>query len=328
DPETDTHNCGSCGHDCAAPLDQGGLGQNGICVGGECVCAPGKGCAGGATCIGPEHTYTTAGTCCQTPEVGECCTDSAPGAADGFARCCTPGVDCFDGAACPNGGRHALGGAISGCCNPECVAGDATAYACVGNFEACSPTLPCCSELPCDAQGRCPCLPVGNTCGRGLPPGDLQCCGGQCLDGVCCADGNCGPCLPDGEPCTEDTDCCSAICAKNNTNEPQGVCSSCVAQLDDACALNRDCCNQLGKYLVCFAGACQCCNSSVAGECANGAPIPTGRCTWPQVAFACCAGDPNNIENTCHDCVSACCTPGVDCDPNNGQSPNNGFPCP
>src|SRR5262249_12899141 len=114
DPETDTHNCSSCGHDCTAPL-----GQNGIGVDRHCGGAPGTGCAGGATCIGPKTTYTTAGTCCQPPQEGECCTDSAPDATDGFARCCTPGVDCIDGAACPNGGRHGLGGFISGCCNPE-----------------------------------------------------------------------------------------------------------------------------------------------------------------------------------------------------------------
>src|SRR5262249_19127581 len=108
DLQTDPHPCGRGGQDCPPAAGEGGLGPAGICVGGQCACLPGhgSGCSASATCFGPEHTYTTAGTCCHTPQVAQCCTETELG--PGFAHCCTPGVDCVGG--CPNGGFSATAG--------------------------------------------------------------------------------------------------------------------------------------------------------------------------------------------------------------------------
>jgi hypothetical protein len=187
---------GSCcnGHCC--PADQ-------FCVDGVCGCAAGTGCSGSATCIGPEHTYTTEGTCCQMPLVAECCNDGPRGSPAGFARCCTPGVDCLDGTFCPNGGFHALGGAVGVCFGA--TGGDSIFLDCIGGQTTCSPTFPCCSGLPCGRDGTCHCLSIGAACGSGWVPGEFQCCTGRCEDGVCA-------CIPANEiACVTDADCCAGL---------------------------------------------------------------------------------------------------------------------
>jgi hypothetical protein len=154
---SDPHNCGACGHDCTLSIDEGGIGASAICVAGTCVCPPGKGCSGDATCVGVSQTVTTAGTCCSYPQRAECCSESAPGKGDGFARCCTPGVDCLfsddpnEGAlghfACPGVG-YGGSGSHSSDQNGYCTTlegGDSTTVACLLEGQPCNQDgFPCC----------------------------------------------------------------------------------------------------------------------------------------------------------------------------------------
>lgn len=201
--------------------------------------------------------------------------------------------------------------------------------------------LPC-TERSCPTGFACKdgtCVQVENSCGEYVCPPEATCickkplpewngdpndlCTCHCPEGSTFIDGEC-VCRPDGTLCTTHAECCSGLCQKNVSDEDEGVCSSCVAQVGDPCAQNRDCCNQEFAHFTCFDGACQCCDSSLGGYYHKGTPIPSACCAWPQVAFSCCAGDQDSWDY----CVSACCTPGIDCEPLDPSLPNVGFPCP
>ena len=128
------------------------------------------------------------GTCCPFPTVGYCCTDSAPGAGDGFALCCTPGVDCPP---CPEGSSKGQGGLFASSCELD----------------------DCCDEMgqPGDGNPTPPCcLPAGVTCQREIP-----CCGACNDDGVCA-------CLPAGLACEPFTGgCCDGLYCNNQTDTCQ-----------------------------------------------------------------------------------------------------------
>jgi hypothetical protein len=80
---------------------------NGACVDGVCQLCPAEtDCrhTGSAIC----DAYSTAGLCCAASEWAACCCESSPGAGDGWAGCCTSGVDCPPCVDVP--GMHAIGG--------------------------------------------------------------------------------------------------------------------------------------------------------------------------------------------------------------------------
>jgi hypothetical protein len=69
-------------------------GSDGWCTDPAC-CSPGVICG----------RHTTVGShCCVAPQEAECCMDVAEPPSAGFARCCTPGVDCVE--SCPGGGAR------------------------------------------------------------------------------------------------------------------------------------------------------------------------------------------------------------------------------
>lgn len=155
----------------------------GVCTIFEaCFCPPGLACDGSATCSRcGSRTYTTEGTCCPFPLVGYCCTDSSPGAGDGFALCCHRD-NCPP---CPDGSSGAKGGTFfhcsteggGDCCPPSDFPGGdahATAPCCLAPGEACDREVPCCGA--CDAAGVCACLALDEPCnvdfsGLGCCPG-------------------------------------------------------------------------------------------------------------------------------------------------------------
>ena len=108
---------------CACPNDQ-------ELVGDVCLCPPGTGCSGMAAAgghAGPDEfvdrEYTTAGICCSYPQTAMACSNSGPGMKDGFATCCTYGVDCPE----PLPGQQCAVGGPTECCDMSCWGGSASA---------------------------------------------------------------------------------------------------------------------------------------------------------------------------------------------------------
>lgn len=74
----------------------------------------------------------------------------------------------------------------------RCVAGTCGTGEQVCSFTAQGEGQSCASTLLCDASGGCsvPKSPLGAVCGE-----DVECAGGQCVDGVCCESACDGPCM-------------------------------------------------------------------------------------------------------------------------------------
>lgn len=183
--EFDTDCCSDkcCGGVCC---DSGQQCCGGVCSTEEsCICPSETACSGSATCTRCDKTYSTKGTCCPHPQAGHCCSDSAPGAGDGFAECCIPGVDCRE---CPVGSQESLGG-VTGVC---CFSAPGT---CDNKDEDC-----CLETFPGgDANGAAPCCePDGQSCNSESDP---PCCG-TCVDGTCV-------CRKEGESC--EISCCGTL---------------------------------------------------------------------------------------------------------------------
>jgi hypothetical protein len=94
------HPCGGGDQECRSDDDC----CSGACCEGTC-CAHGEVCSIEGTCVAQGcctgtsicGSQTTLGLCCLGEKwASECCCDSGPGKNDGFAHCCTPGVDCLD----------------------------------------------------------------------------------------------------------------------------------------------------------------------------------------------------------------------------------------
>jgi hypothetical protein len=184
------NNCSTCGNVCPVGT---------TCHKGACqpvTCPDGRLCAGDVTCHSFDNTYTTAGTCCAAPQRALCCLDSYPGRDDGFARCCTDGVDCE----CPHPNPgSAFSGVSLDCCDPAVVSAEPDR---------------------CQIHGAPPvgdqCCTVGQGGGAtvgvtGINSGDpchpkWPCDAGYCNDGIC----GCGAV---GAPCGDETQhCCSGHC--------------------------------------------------------------------------------------------------------------------
>lgn len=87
------------------------------------------------------------------------------------------------------------------------------------------------------------CDPMALTCSldaaanQGCNPGWKPCGDGLTCNGAGSPFATCGPLLPDGNPCTLDTDCANGLCDKAST-QSQGTCASQItlSPLDKACA--------------------------------------------------------------------------------------------
>jgi hypothetical protein len=131
-----------------------------VCCGGactteeRCVCPAGTACSGDADMSYCDVLYSTAGTCCPYPQEAFACSDSAPGAGDGFAICCVRDRDCPP---CPSGSwaygfPATLGCAEGDCCTEATPGADVT-----GNIATCCVRegLPCQRGIPCCLNGEC-----------------------------------------------------------------------------------------------------------------------------------------------------------------------------
>jgi hypothetical protein len=136
----------------------------------------------------------------------DCCALACNGGTCGGALCRTAGTACTVDSEC-----------CSGRCGPTgCVE---LAASCLPTGEACDKDGECCSGL-CDNRGDSGAGVLTGRCDLGVGPcrepstpciNDNQCCrvgpGAGCVSGACTA-----PCLPDGQYCNSNGDCCGGVC--------------------------------------------------------------------------------------------------------------------
>jgi hypothetical protein len=280
---------GECVPICAYELEVCDPEVNRLCCEGE-KCVAGichacslqhQACSSDSDCC--DKMRCTAGTCT--------CTD--PGAACSADSECCPGTECLNGVC-----------------------------ACAPIGERCSTTEDCCndepSDLVCNDQGRCrPRTCHANTWDC-LEP--VDCCGGGCENGSCCAMDNhecdlsvdvcctglecwidtftCRPCGKTFEACHTNHECCSGACLNGQ----------CRAVAGEPCATTAECV----PYTTCDAGVC--CGTPQAScldsaECCAGYVCIQTHCVG--TTGATCVNDydceqiPPDIESGCH--AGKCC---------------------
>jgi hypothetical protein len=197
-------------------------------------------------------------------------------------NCCPGGATCTDAnqgiCACPNGTEQCGTNCVSSCSDGQpldldsCTCPDPQA-ACIQNQQTCQNHGQCCS-------GYC----GGGTCFdcAGKVCGDFGCidpskdsqncgnCGNVCIapNGVCVG-GVCG-CVPDGSPCSFDSDCCSQGC-----NVSSGTCG-CVG-IGGSCSFTEDCCQPGGDlFATCFFQTNTC--TSIPKPCESNTECLSGNC--------------------------------------------------
>ncbi len=305
-PATGTCCSGSVNYNGNCVKISGTCTDNSECISGRCTfgtcSATSSGCD--ARCQSSNPTLVCAGTwesTCTEDELASC----------GGETSCNPSeyVQCSPTCLCvPDDGFCDPSDDL--CCNANC---NATTYTCGGGSpldggcgeppSSCTPSNPpyangtCCSDYYCSPTGNLSyacngwyqCLPSGEQCMH-----DYDCCYQYCNDGIC-AETDSG-CTPEGHYCSYDADCCPGMACNYNTH----VCTVCV---NESCSLANPCCGDnkciSGECVPCGIGGqlCDelnpCCNSYVCSEhdgeyeCRNCA-MPPDRCTPGKVA--CCDG--------------------------------------
>jgi hypothetical protein len=187
------------------------------------------------------------------------------------------------------------GGAVGGCfTDSQCTA----AQYCDSVTSACKTDLTLGSAIPADhgpcassaasANATCQsgaCSPATNTCAA--LNGAVCSAAGQCVSGVCNADGKCGD--PNGISCASSATCRSDVCnADGKCGDPNGIsCASSATCRSDVCNADGKCGDPNG--ISCASAAT--CRSSVCdtdGRC--GSPNGAGSCTAASAASVCRSG--------------------------------------
>jgi hypothetical protein len=225
-----------------------------------CQCADNGDCAPGQVC----NTDGSPNQCQDCPNTGEDCGDSD---------------DCCDGLSCQ-----------SGTCQP-----------CLGQGVECTSDGQCCSQsgdacnhrlgggAPGGATQYCNCNPLNALCNGN----------GDCCDGLYCDDnGQCAPCLLDGQSCNNNSDCCSDdcdndddVCVGNGAFAASRTAEECspdtCESLDRDCGIVED--DGCGNSLNC--GTCTEFPNSVCDE-------VTGQCACTALDF-CETGQCGDIDDGC-----------------------------
>ncbi|WP_438036948.1 hypothetical protein [Sorangium sp. So ce204] len=246
---------GTGGASATAGSGEGGAGTG---VGGA-----GTGGAGGAFASGTGAGGTDGVGGAGGPDTGVEVPTCAP-----FGSTCARSGDCCSGI-CDS--------ATSTCASPLSV--------CLGTGAACEESSECCG-LNC-ASGRCSataCVPDGSDC----TAGGAACCSGMCVGGTCSDVNGATACQTGGNPCTEDSQCCSQLCGRDNRCV---LYSSFCVQRNDVCKGDSDCCT----------GVCVKRNTSdPAGYC-GAEPSTASRCSSGGIDGAVC--------DSCGFCCSRVCAP-------------------
>jgi hypothetical protein len=104
--------------------------------------------------------------------------------------------------------------------------------------DACGDDSECCGDSVCGG-GLCqppppPCALDGAACERAV-----DCCSLVCTEGVC---GEGAGCVPVGDVCRADSDCCDGGCSIAE-GETTGVCTGSCSAEGEACTTTSDCCD-------------------------------------------------------------------------------------
>ena len=285
---SDAHNCGACGHACAAteictgghcelPACQADLVRcSGVCVDvgtDEANCGGcGHGCAGAESCI-----------------AGKCVAPCAAGATECSGACVVLGSDRANCGAC----GHA-------CAVHEVCSAGACALTCQSPLANCNGA---CVDLADDSSncGSCSHSCGGNVCSGGQCGAASGCgvglapCGGVCVD-VQTSNANCGAC---GHACGSAQSCSSGTCTC-----PSGgtACGTACVDLDTSGANCGACGHACGSDQVCSTGSCAC---AVSGQSLCGshcADLTSDAANCGACGHACAVGE------ACSSSVCACAT--------------------
>ncbi len=178
---------------------------------------------------------------------------------------------------------------------------------------ACKGNASCCTKF-C-VKGRCRCKPNFMICQK-----HEHCCSGSCVQGRCD-----GGCVADGQPCSENFNCCNgSACVRNVCKQSSKascdasscggccegtVCRSGVAR--DACGASPGTCATCLPNEICTNGVCtplHNCRATCAGCCAYGVCYPgtdASRCGPAGAYCATCGGaTPVCVNGVCTGCQS------------------------
>lgn len=324
----------SCGHDddcvdgyfcddndhCAAQRDQGE------------ACDGDRECASG---------YCVDDVCCGTGCAGDC---EACNLQDHAGTCTVQadGVACGDGDVCCSGVcQECCGGDDCSGTTPVCVSN--TCQPCNFNPAAC-PGGTCCdtdngrcvevcpaSDPVCSADTVCTlCSPL-NPC-----PGDEICCGGACVNGICCADADCAPAGNDcvnhqcqcggGSACSGDTPtCCGTPGTCVDTRTDARNCGDCGATCSGVC-INGSCQPCFNDPLACPGNTC--CNAT-SGACVAACPASAPVCSAINFCTTCSATEPCPGGQVCcgGECFTGICCADAECMPAGNACVNNQCRC-
>ena len=234
-------------------------------------------------------------------EVGEPCTDDTDCASNRCNMAAMPPI-CAPPMGCGNG----LLEAGEGCDDGNNMNGDGCTAACeIEDGNPCVADGECASGV-CDMNEVPPiCEPAGS-CGNGVIDAGESCDDGNLMTG----DGCSSVCLlEDGEPCTDNAQCVSAICdsVDSNSCEPANTCGNGALEAGEACddgnASAGDGCNP------------QCLLELGAGPCNNGAQCGSGVCNTMAAAPVCAVpvGCGNGVLNDNEVCDDGNLLPGDGC---------------
>lgn len=192
---------------------------------------------GGTTIVKPEAGVPACGgTGALCNANSDCCTKAGL-SCEGFGMCCAPGL----------AGSQVICGADSDCCSGHCgTASDGVQQACCSeSHRACYEDGDCCYGLTCNqglgVGGTTCCAAIGSKCGP-----SAECCPGtKCGTGcVSLGGGGCAVtpnlcCIPAGQGCLTDSDCCEPEGSGGGT-QCYGL--VCCFSIGSPCKTDDECC--------------------------------------------------------------------------------------
>ncbi len=328
DTQTDTKNCGACGHSCSGTDD---------CVQGNCIppCPIDQlRCLG--KCVSVASDNANCGSCGQACGQGEVCSNGVCG-----TSCRAPTTLCHGPASNDAGTSEAGADATPGSSDAssdaasteagDAAPADAAGWDVIIDDGGAGATSPYCANLDGDNDncGSCSHLcPTGQVCSAGTC--QTQCaapyvaCGSGCVDTRSDA-ANCGSC---GHLCAPDQVCsggkCQTGCSGQGETMCNGACVATASDIDNCGTCGHLCTKRPNAVVTCQQGSC------VVGSCATGFHDcdgnPANGCEASNLdtdvanCGACgnkCWELPNTVAGVCSKgaCAPAVCASGfADCD--------------